>query len=726
VRPLHLRLASIVALAGTGLAVLGVALVPAALVLTRAGHSTGAAIDLGPLDQRSYVYASDGSLLATLRAEIDRQPVPLDEIPQHTVDAVLAVEDAEFFIHDGVNLRATLRALVRNVDEGETVQGGSTITQQLVKAELVGDADTIDRKAREAILARRLEDEMSKAEILERYLNTVYFGNGAYGVQAGAETYFGIDAKRLDDGQSAFLAGMIGNPAAFDPIRHPAQSRARRDVALQRMVDVGYLNEERAEVLSDEPLPSEINDVQPAPDTYFVEEVKQQLLNDRRLGVTRQDRTNAIFRGGLRIFTTLDPDAQAMAEEARDDVLAEISPEGTPIGTTPINDNPKTGEARSATAAVVSLDPATGAVRAMLGGPSFADAQVNIATGRGVNGVGRSGGSTFKIFVLMALLENGYVPTDTVNGTGPCQFTNIPGLDPDPYVVDNFDNAGGSVGTILEQTLRSSNCAFVRLGQIVGIDEVIEQARRMGITTELENIASMPLGTEEVFPVEMAEAIAAIAADGMRPEPYYVDRIEDQDGRTIYEHDVERERAMSAQSARLGADVLEANVRSGTGTRARIPGQHAMGKTGTGQSSSDAWFVGATPYLATAVWLGAPTDNEPVIIRGRGITGGNYPAEIWGRYMREWHEGKPTRDFRAPGSTRAGRFLQLPPGVDSSPSTTSTTLIPGLPPGFTLPPGFSIPPGFPTTPPTRDPRPTTPDPDPPGTRFPPGFPFDDD
>ena len=296
-RPLHLRLASIVALAGTGLAVLGVALVPAALVLTRAGHSTGAAIDLGPLDQRSYVYASDGSLLATLRAEIDRQPVPLDEIPQHTVDAVLAVEDAEFFIHDGVNLRATLRALVRNVDEGETVQGGSTITQQLVKAELVGDADTIDRKAREAILARRLEDEMSKAEILERYLNTVYFGNGAYGVQAGAETYFGIDAKRLDDGQSAFLAGMIGNPAAFDPIRHPAQSRARRDVALQRMVDVGYLSAERAEVLSDEPLPSEINDVQPAPDTYFVEEVKQQLLNDRRLGVTRQDRANAIFRG---------------------------------------------------------------------------------------------------------------------------------------------------------------------------------------------------------------------------------------------------------------------------------------------------------------------------------------------------------------------------------------------------------------------------------------------
>lgn len=220
-RPLLLRLCSIVGLAGLGLAVLVVALVPAALGFAEAGSSTKGDLDLGPLDQRSYVYAADGTIIATLRAEIDRQPIPLEHIPQHTIDAVLAVEDAGFFIHDGVNLRATLRALVRNVDEGETVQGGSTITQQLVKAELVGNAQTIDRKAREAILARRLEASMTKREILERYLNTVYFGNGAYGVQAAAETYFGIDAGDLDDAQSAFLAGMIGNPNAFDPLRHP-------------------------------------------------------------------------------------------------------------------------------------------------------------------------------------------------------------------------------------------------------------------------------------------------------------------------------------------------------------------------------------------------------------------------------------------------------------------------------------------------------------------------
>ncbi len=724
-RPFHVRLAWIVACAGIGLAVVSVALVPAALALTQAGTSEGGHLDLGPLDQRSYVYASDGTLIATLRAEIDRQPIPLDDIPQHTVDAVLAVEDAGFYVHDGVNLRATIRALVRNVDEGEIEQGGSTITQQLVKAELVGDSDTLDRKAREAILARRLEQSMSKDEILERYLNTVYFGNGAYGVQAGAETYFGIDAGDLDEGQSAFLAGMIANPAAFDPIRRPEASQARRALALERMVDIGALTQERAEVLAEDPLPAEVNQVQPTPDTYFVEEVKQQLLDDERLGESRSDREQALFRGGLRIHTTLDPKAQALAETSRNDVLAEVSPEGTAVGTTPIAPDERTGAPRWATAAVVSVEPGTGAIRAMVGGPSFADAKVNIATGRGVQGVGRSGGSTFKIFVLMALLENGYVPSDSVNGTGPCRFTGIRGLDPDPYDVDNFDNSGGSVGTILEQTLRSSNCAFVRLGQIVGIDEVIEQARRMGITTELLPVVSMPLGTEEVIPVEMAGAIAAVANDGMLAEPYYIDRVESSDGRTIFRHRGEVERVASPQSARLAADVLEGNVRSGTGTRARIPGQHSMGKTGTGQRSSDAWFVGATPYLATAVWLGSPTDNQDVVIQGRGITGGNFPAEIWGRYMRAWHEGLPTRDFRPPAGTRAGRYLQLAPDIDISISTTTTTTtstlfpfpvpfpFPSLPPDPRVPPGF---PGFPTT---------SVEPSPPNTRFPPGFPFDD-
>jgi penicillin-binding protein 1A len=665
---LLLRISLTIVLAGVGLAGAGAALVPAARHLGGAGTSAEGVIDLGPLDQRSYVYAADGSLLATLRADVDRQPIPLASIPMHTVDAVLAVEDAEFYAHDGVNLRATLRAFLANVDEGATVQGGSTITQQLVKQELVGAEQTLDRKAREAILARRLEESMTKEEILERYLNTVYFGNGAYGIQAAAETYFGVSAQELDVGQSALLAGMIANPSRFDPIRHPEAAAERRALALRRLEAYGRLTPDEVTFLAASGLPTEVNQVLPQPDTYFVEEVKQLLLDDERLGETPEERYYAVFRGGLQIHTTLDPRAQRMATTARDDVLDELAPDGTPVATVPIAPNPETGEPRVATGAVVSVEPSTGAIRAMVGGAGFQDNKFNVTT-QGL----RSGGSTFKVFVLMALLERGFVPNDSVSGSGPCSFTGIPGLDPDPYKVENFDNSRGGRGTILQQTLRSSNCAYIRLGQIVGTEAVAEQARKMGITTPLVPVVSMPLGTQEVFPLDMAAAMASIANDGLFNPPYYVERVEDRDGRVILEHTPNPRRASSPESARLAADVLEKNVQSGTGTRARIPGQHAAGKTGTAQNSGNGWFVGFTPHLSTAVWMGSSADNFEVRIGGRGITGGSYPAEIWGRYMRAWHQGLETLDYEDPPRTRSGRYLQLDRKIDRAGGSSSSS-----------------------------------------------------
>jgi penicillin-binding protein 1A len=315
----------------------------------------------------------------------------------------------------------------------------------------------------------------------------------------------------------------------------------------------------------------------------------------------------------------------------------------------------------------VSVEPESGAIRAMVGGAGFADSKFNVTT-QGL----RSGGSTFKVFVLMALLENGYVPNDSVNGSGPCSFTGIRGLDPDPYKVENFANSGGGRGTILQQTLRSSNCAYVRLGQIVGTDEVAEQARKMGITTPLVPVVSMPLGTQEVFPLDMAAAVASIANDGVFNPPYYIDRVEDRDGEVLIEHTPNPRRASSPDSAHLAADILEKNVESGTGTRARIPGQHAAGKTGTAQNSGNGWFVGFTPYLSTAVWIGSSADNFEVKIRGTGITGGTYPAEIWGRYMRAWHAGLETRDYEDPPTTRAGKYLQLDRTIDKSAGSTTT------------------------------------------------------
>ena len=401
---------------------------------------------------------------------------------------------------------------------------------------------------------------MTKDEILERYLNTVYLGNGAYGVQAGAETYFDRGVAELDIVQSAFLAGIIANPARFDPVRNPEDAKARRDIALRRLAAVDVVSPEAAEYMTAAPLPTTINQFNPETQDYFVEEVKQILFDDPRLGATREERQNRVFRGGLRIYTTLDPRAQALATGSRNDVLAELSPEGTPVGTTPNGLHPGPGPDRHPHQRHgrrrVRASRDTGAVRAMVGGAGFGTDQYNIAT----QGVGRSGGSTFKIFVLLALFENGYLPTDSVNGGGPCTFRDIPGMFPDPYTVENFGNSGGGGGTILSQTLRSSNCAYVRLGQIVGIDKVVQQARRMGITTPLQEAVSMPLGTKEVYPIDMAAAVASIAADGMFNAPYYIDRVEGPDGDVILAHEPDPRRAESVQSARLAAEVLERNV----------------------------------------------------------------------------------------------------------------------------------------------------------------------
>ncbi|MFP5254270.1 MAG: transglycosylase domain-containing protein [Acidimicrobiia bacterium] len=707
-----LRFSAITVLAGIGMAASGLALVPAARQLGGAGTSEETPIDLGPLDQRSYVYSSDGSLLATLRAEVDRQPVPLDAIPGHVVDAVLAVEDADFYAHKGVNLRSMLRALTANVDSGATVQGGSTITQQLIKNEIVGAEQTLDRKAKEAVLARRLEEQMSKDEILERYLNTVYLGNGAYGVQAGAETYFGVSVGEIDVAQAAFLAGIIANPSLYDPIRNPEGAEARRNLALRRLVSYGRLTEDEALGFEARPLPTQVNQVNPAPDTYFVEEVKQLLLDDERLGRTREEREYAVFRGGLHIYTTLDLRAQLLATAARNDVIAELAPEGAAPATIPIEPNPETGAERFATAAVVSVDPSSGAVRAMVGGSGFEENKFNVAT-QGL----RSGGSTFKVFVLMALLEAGYVPDDSVSGSGPCSFTGIPGLNPDPYVVENFGNSRGGGGTITQQTLRSSNCAYVRLGQIVGTDRVAEVARRMGITTPIQDVVSMPLGTQEVYPLDMAAAFASIPNDGVLHPPYYIDRVEDRSGQLIFEHQPNPRRAVTPESARLAADILEKNVQSGTGTRARVPGHHAAGKTGTAQNSGNGWFVGFTPHLATAVWMGSPADNFEVRIQGVGITGGSYPAEIWGRYMRAWHQAVEARDYPDPPRTRSGRYLRMDATSDpraGSPSyrprrpssSSSTTTAPATTAPATTAPATTAPPT--TSPPTTAPPTTSP------------------
>jgi penicillin-binding protein 1A len=650
-----------------------VALGPALGPLGDAASNTEEPLFLNPLNERTLMFDRFGGLMTALYAEENRAPVPLERIAATVTDAIIAVEDENFYQHDGVNLRATIRALFENVSAGGIEQGGSTITQQVVKNSILTNERSLERKTREAVLALRLEELLTKDQILERYLNTAYFGSGAYGVQAAAETYWGVNVEQLDWSQGAMLAALIRNPNGYNPITNPELAGERRDLALDRIVEVGNLTEAEATPHRVQPLPTTILRTTPPPNTYFIEQVKLEVLRDPRFGIgmTPEERYEAVFYGGLRIHTTFDNGMQVAAEAARDEVLPGDVPGEFPfLGRVRLPDGSQATRDLIGSSVVVTLENATGAVRTHVGGPGFDGYEFDIATAP----EGRQAGSSFKPFVLAAAFEAGLVPNDSINGRGTCRFNN-PGGAPDPYEVENFGGSGGGGGTLASQTRASSNCAYVRLGQVVGLDNVVELAERLHITTPLDPAnMSMPLGAPEMVPMEMAAAYAAFANDGIYNAPFFVERVDDAAGNVLYQHAPAGERAVTTQTARMMTDVLVSNVQSGTGTRAAVEGQEAGGKTGTAQNSADAWFVGFTPQFSTAVWMGGIRDpNDPVFVPGQaamidvgGITptGGSYPARIWGGYMNAVLAGAEPAMFPDPGPTRSGRSLTLPRGVE--------------------------------------------------------------
>jgi penicillin-binding protein 1A len=618
--------------------------VPQVVTIATAHESTAAPLELGPVTERSSMYASDGTFLTYL-AQQNSEPVSLDEIPQPVIDAVLAMEDADFYSHDGVNFKAIFRALVTNINAGGIEQGGSTITQQLVKNSFLTTDQNLDRKSTEAFYALRLEQSYTKDEILERYLNTVYFGANAYGVRAAAETYWGYkDVSQLGWPEAAMLAGLIRNPNGYNPTRYATRARDRRNVVVDRLLSQGVIDDAIAEQIRTAPLPAELE--QPfalKPTDYFVDEARTELLDTTGpipLGDNYQARYNLVYFGGLDIYTTFDPAAQAAALAARNEHLP---------------DDP-----RNFTIALAAVDTHTSAVRAMIGGADFQREQFNLAT----DGL-RQPGSSMKTFVLAALFEAGYTPSDEVRGDSPCTFDN-PGGVPDPYKVTG---GGGGVQSIASATRASNNCAFVRLGQVVGEDKVVEVAGRLGITTLDASAAvlSLPLGSKEVHPIEMATSYAAMANDGVVNDAYYVEKILDRDGNVIFEHRPDPRRAISQQSARMITQTLISNVRGGTGTAARLDGGHeAGGKTGTAQNYEDAWFVGFTQYLTTAVWMGNPDEKIPMRnVAGYGnMFGGKVPAIIWGAFNNAYHANLTPIPFPAPEPYAGGRYLKVPGEID--------------------------------------------------------------
>jgi penicillin-binding protein 1A len=669
--------------------VLFAALVPSAAVLAEAHDYRPTVPALRDLAQRSTIYDSAGTEIARV-GTINREDVSLDQVPKVIRKAVIAVEDKTFWTNDGLDLNALLRAAVDNINKGRIEQGGSTITQQLVKNRILTNRRDLDRKLREALYALRLNNRYTKREILEQYLNTVYFGQGSYGVKSAVERFFVTTdpgspfsrGKRLDEvtiAEAALLAGLIANPEGNNPFANPDGARRRRSLALAQMVEQHDITAEQAAAAEQEPLPSVKPEPELRPRTSWAEEVQDRLFDDdvySVLGATRTERQQRVLTGGLKITSTLDPNLQRIAQDAMNEILPE-----------------KPGF----TGALIAMEPATGEVKAMVAGPGFEASQYNIATSY----PGRQAGSTWKIITLAAALENGFSPKDSVSGSSPCTFK----------VWGRTQNAEGGGGTmsLRSATAHSVNCAFARTELAVGFPKVIATAHALGITQQtLKPVLTLTLGAVESTPLEMATVTSTIANGGIHHPPVFVSKIETPTGEVIFDaaKDVGTRRAISADTAACETDMLRGVITGGTGTTARLAGNRPVaGKTGTTDEKTDANFLGFTPQLAAFIWHG----NALARVPGAGF-GGQIPARIFKKFMDAALFGLPVVDFPPAGPTcdRAGAAIsENGRGVPGSRSSGGTaTTVPTAPTAApTAPTAPTVPP---TTPVTAAPPPTAP------------------
>jgi penicillin-binding protein 1A len=616
------------------------------------GQGVAAPIVLRTNAQTSEVYARDGSLLAVLHAGEDRKDVSLSQVAPILVQAVIDTEDNRYWSHGGADPRGITRALLADLHSGSIQEGGSTIAEQLVKNTVLTPSRDLSRKIEEVVVADRLVAQIGKPAVLEKYLNTIYFGDGAYGVEAAAEHYFGVSSGHVDIAEAAMLAGLIREPQGDDPFLHRAAAFARRRVVLNLMVKQGHLTPDQATRADGEPLPVTPT-VRPVGRDFFTDAVIQQLLDDPRLGSSTGARYNAIFGGGLRIRTTMDPTLQWLATAA---VRA-----GLPA------DHPEI------TAAMVSVDPSSGAVRAIVGGPNFDKAQFDPV----IEGAGRQPGSSFKPFTLATALSQGYSPMDIIDGSTPCAIPNPQGS-PDPWVPNNFEGERFGYMTITDATAYSVNCAYARLALAVGLNNVANTAHAMGVTSHLDVVPAMSLGSDVVTPEQMASAYATFAADGVYHRPYLIEEVDSANGKVLFKNQPRAQRVLPPQIAREVTQVLQQVVLKGTGTAANYVGtQPVAGKTGTASNYQDAWFDGYTPGLATSVWMGNLHAETPMRnIDGINVVGGSYPARMWRAFMANALRTAPAVPFTPPDPAAVPIPVTLVDG-QPRPATPLAGQIPG-------------------------------------------------
>jgi penicillin-binding protein 1A len=565
------------------------------------------------MPQATRVYDVNGQLAFTIFKE-RRIVVPLSEVSPHVVEAVLAIEDQRFYTHRGIDLWRIGGALVANVRRGDRVQGGSTITQQLARQSFLTGAKTIRRKLKEAILAIRIERQYTKDQILEHYLNKVYFGNGLHGIEAAARGYFGKPAKDLGVAEAALLAGLIQAPSRYAPTVHLERAIARRAIVLGQMAQAGFIDEATAAKLSRDPVKVVNGFGDDRWGQYFRNHVMRVLAE--QFGWER------LSEGGLNVFSTIDPGMQAAAERALARGLDQT--EKLPSFKHPRRGDPRTTRGGQSPdylqGALVALDPVTGEVRAMVGGRDFDESQFDRATqGR------RQAGSAFKPFVYAAAIEAGYTAATLLSDlNSPIQLPSGAWLPQDGH-------ATSDAMTVRTALRTSSNRAAVRMLRAVGISAAVTYARRLGL--EAPPVPSLVLGSGDVSVLSMAAAYAAFANGGWLHQPVFIRRVEDADGRVLLETERRPSRAVSQQTAFLIAQILADVVNAGTGWRARAAGFRfaAGGKTGTTNDYRDAWFVGFTPALVTSVWLGFD-QPKPIVPGGYA---GELAAPIWGQFMQQ-------------------------------------------------------------------------------------------
>ena len=553
--------------------------------------------------ETTYIYDVKGKHLTSLHGEANREVVPLDEISPHLKRAVMAIEDSFFYSHKGVNVTSAGRALKANFSRGETSEGGSTLTMQLVKNLFLSPERAFTRKLAEAVLALRVEQVFKKNEILELYLNQIYWGHNNYGAETASQSYFGKSVRDLNLAESAMMAGIIQAPEDLSPFRNMKGATARQHVVLQRMRDLKWITpDEEKQARNYKIKLGKITSFQGSEMPYVTEAIVKEV--EKKFG------RDTVLKGGLRIQSSIDTKLQRVAEET-------------------VRQSYRAGADQMA---LVAVDPRTHYVKAMVGGIDYKKSQYNRATQ-----ALRQPGSAFKPFVYYAAFASGKYGPDSTIMDSPVGY-------PDGYEMyypQNYDRSFGGAMSLRRALEMSRNVPAVKLGQEVGLNKVIEICRSLGIKSPIEPVISLPLGAVDVTPLEMATAYATLANNGWHSDPTLIVQVTDSKGGMVLDNRPKLRLVLDPWAAAATNELMQGVVNRGTGTAAQL-GRPTAGKTGTTSAEKDIWFVGSVPQLSTAVWVGND-DNTPL---GSGATGGMVAAPIWRNFMSQAVRDLPVESFR--------------------------------------------------------------------------------